>query len=168
MPISRQRQDMGTKRIIEGDEENIRKAFSKDLFTDARLLDNPLILRNVDEDAINKCRLSLYGQQSRLVARHSYRTEEYDQMEKCRDTHHDTRLDARDFALEQSVEEIYFNYYGHGYNDSPVIDRPGAPYTCPCGLKMAMNAKSFPPECPKCKRLTPIGELMRDGVMKSR
>ena len=42
--------------------EEVRKQFQKDLFQDCIQLDSPLLLRNVDEDAINKCRLSLYGQ----------------------------------------------------------------------------------------------------------
>lgn len=156
---------MGKKRYIETDEETVRQAFRDDLFTDALTLDTPLMMRNVDEDAINKCRLSIYGQQSDLVKRHSIKTGDYDQMEKNRASKGDYRLDAREYALEDSVEKIYFDYYGHGYNDSPVIDRPGAPYVCPCGLKMAMNAKTFPEECPCCHRLTPVGELIRDGVM---
>lgn len=156
---------MGRSRHIETDEEEIRKAFKEDLFLDARLLDNTLMLRNVDEDAINKCRLSLYGQQSDLVKRQSLKNGDYEQMEKNRASKGDYTLDAREYALEDSVEKIYFDFYGHGYNDSPVIDRPGAPYVCPCGLKMAMNAKTFPEECPCCRRLTPVGELIRDGVM---
>lgn len=146
--------------------EEVRKQFQKDLFQDCIQLDSPLLLRNVDEDAINKCRLSLYGQQESLVKRHSVKTGDYEFMEKNRATKGDYKLDAREFALEDSVEKIYFDFYGHGYNDSPVIDRPGAPYVCPCGLKMMMLAKTFPEECPKCHRLTPMGELIRDGVMR--
>ena len=157
---------MGRKRYIETDEETVRQAFKDDLFTDALTLDNPIMLRNVDEDAINKCRLSIYGQQSSLVKRQSIKSGDYDQMEKNRASKGDYKLDAREFALEDSVEKIYFDYYGHGYNDSPVIDRPGAPYKCPCGrVTMGMNAKTFPEFCPTCGRITPMGELIRDGVM---
>lgn len=157
---------MGKKRYIETDEETVRQAYKDDLFTDARIMDSPILLRNVDEDAINKCRLSQYGQMRDLVKRQSIKSGDYEQMERNRATKGDYGLDAREYALEDSVEKIYFDFYGHGYNDSPVIDRPGAPYVCPCGLKMAMNAKTFPEECPSCHRLTPVGELIRDGVMR--
>lgn len=158
---------MGTKRYAETHVEDVRRCFAEDLFTDARLLDSSIMLRNVDEDAINKCRLSIYGQESSLVKRHSIKTEDYEQMEKARATKGDYKLDAREYALEDSVEKIYFDFYGHGYNDSPVIDRPGAPYVCPCGrVKLGMNAKTFPERCPCCGRLTPVGELIRDGVMR--
>lgn len=153
-------------RYSESNVEDVRKTFKEDLFTDSRLLDNALICRNVDEDAVNKCRLSIYGKTRDMVKRQTVKSGDYDQMEKNRATKGDYKLDAREFALEDSVEKIYFDFYGHGYNDSPVIDRPGAPYICPCGLKMLMNAKTFPEECPKCHRLTPMGELIRDGVMR--
>ena len=129
-------------------------------------MDSRIPLRNVDEDAINKCRLPQYGQMRGLVRNHSLKSGDYEQMEKNRASKGDYRLDAREYALEDSVEKIYFDFYGHGYNDSPVIDRPGAPYVCPCGLKMSMNAKTFPEECPSCHRLTPVGEPIRDGVMR--
>lgn len=153
-------------RYSESNVEDVRRTFKEDLFTDSRLLDNNLICRNVDEDAVNKCRLSIYGKTRDMVKRQTIQSGDYDLMEKNRATKGDYKLDAREFALEDSVEKIYFDYYGHGYNDSPVIDRPGAPYVCPCGLKMMMNAKTFPEECPKCHRLTPMGELIRDGVMR--
>lgn len=158
---------MGRKRYIENDEETLRLSYKEDLFSDARLLDSPLLLRNVDEDAINRCRLSIYGQMSDRVKRESIRNGDTEFMEKCRASKGDYSLDAREFALEDSVERIYFEHYGHGYNGSPVVDRPGAPYACPCGrVKMAMNAKTFPQQCPACGRLTPLGELVRDGVLR--
>lgn len=153
-------------RYSEANAEDVRKTFKEDLFTDARLLDNDLICRNVDEDAVNKCRLSLYGKTRDMVKKQTVKSGDYDMMEKCRATKGDYKLDAREFALEDSFELIYFNYYGHGYNDSPVVDRPGAPYKCPCGrVSMQMNAKTFPEFCPTCGRITPMGELIRDGVM---
>ena len=88
-------------------------------------------------------------------------------MQKARETQKWAgAVDARSFALDQSLEEIYFNYYGEGFDGGPVIDRPGASYVCPCGLKMMMEPKLLPPQCPTCGRLTPIGKLQRDGVLK--
>lgn len=158
-------QGMGRKRYIENDEETLRKAYKEDAFIDAYTVDSPVLLRNVDEDAINKCRLSMYGQMRSKIQKESIRNGDDEFMERCRDSKGDYRLDAREFPLEDSLEKIYFDYFGHGFNDSPVIDRPGAPYKCPCGrIKLGMSAKNFPERCPVCGRLTPLGELIEEGV----
>lgn len=152
--------------------ENLRKSYMKDLFTDSRLLSNAAIARNVDAEAVNKCRLSTFGQMGSLNRRMIYRTEDYEDMEKARDKKVDAtkladKADAREFGLDQYVEEMYFNYYGHGYDGGPVCDRPNAPWICPgCGLKVMMSMKLMKTECPICKHITPIGELKRDGVIK--
>ena len=88
-------------------------------------------------------------------------------MERARDTQNGYDVDARSFALEDSIEKIYFDYYGEGFDGGPVMDTPyKGNYTCPCGLKMLMGAKMLPDECPKCHRLTPMGRLKKDGVIR--
>lgn len=151
--------------------EALRKSITNDIFTDSRLMDTPLLLHTVDADIVTKTRLSTYGQMDRLNRHMINRTEDYTDMEKARDTRIDSskldnKLDYRQIGLDQSLEEIYFNYYGHGANDSPVPDRPGAPYKCPCGTKMMTGWKTMPLQCPRCHRLTPAGELQRDGILK--
>lgn len=152
--------------------ENLRKSYSQNLFTDARLLSNSTIARNVDAEAVNKCRLSTFAQMSGLTKHMIHRTEEYQDMEKARDksvlaSKLDDKLDPREWGLDQYVEEVYFNYYGHGYDGGPVCDKPNAPWICPgCGLKVMMSMKFMRTNCPICKHITPIGELKRDGVLK--
>ena len=152
--------------------EDLRKNYSNDLFSNARLLSNANIARNVDAEAVNKCRLSMFGQMSSLTNRMVNRSEDYEQMEKARSksvdaSKLDDKLDPREFGLDQYVEQIYFNYYGHGYDGGPVCDRPNAPWICPgCGLKVMMSMKLMRTNCPICKHITPIGELKRDGVIK--
>lgn len=142
--------------------EALRKEFCKDLAQNARILDSPLLLRHVDEDVVNKTRLSFYDTYSKEIAKTTVRTGDYDDMEKARDTKHECGLDSRDFALESQFEVEYFNFYGHGYNGSPVVDKLGAPYKCPCGVSMEMTMKAAPEFCPICHRITPFGELKRD------
>lgn len=152
--------------------ENLRKNYSNDLFSNARLLSNSNIARNVDAEAVNKCRLSMFGQMSSMTNKMANRSEDYEQMEKARSKSVDAskledKLDPREFGLDQYVEQIYFNYYGHGYDGGPVCDRPNAPWICPgCGLKVMMSMKLMRTNCPICKHITPIGELKRDGVIK--
>lgn len=151
--------------------ENLRKNIMKDLFTDSRLMNTSTLLHVVDEEPLEKCLLSTYGQMKSLTDRYIQHSEDYTDMEKARDARVDAAkaakvLDPREIGLEQNLEEVYFNYYGHGAHDSPVPDRPGASYACDCGLKMMMGWKRLPLQCPKCRRITPTGELKRDGVLK--
>lgn len=142
--------------------EGLRKEFAKDLTVNARIFDSPLLLRHVDEAAVNKARLSFYDTYSRDIRKMSVSTGDYNDMEKARDTKHECGLDARDFGLDQQFEQEYFEFYGHGYNGSPVVDKIGAPYKCPCGVSMEMTMKAAPEYCPVCHRITPLGELVRD------
>ena len=58
---------MGKKRTVEEYEEVVRKSFNNDLYTNCRLIKNDVIARNVDVDAVNRCRLSQYGQLHRSI-----------------------------------------------------------------------------------------------------
>ncbi len=152
--------------------ENLRHSFEDNLFTRARLMNSDTLLHVVDEDALTKCRLSTYGQMRGLNKHMIHRTEDYADMEKARDARGvsasklENRIDCREIGLDQNLEEIYFNYYGHGSNDSPVPDRPGGSYKCECGTRFMMGWKGMPTECPRCHRLTPVGEMKRDGILK--
>lgn len=152
--------------------EALRRDFTKNLFDRARLMNSDTLLHVVDEDALTKCRLSTYGQMDSLNKHMVNRNGDYDDMEKARDARGisasklENRIDSREIGLDQTLEKIYFDYYGHGSNDSPVPDRPGGTYKCECGTKFMMGWKGMPTECPRCHRLTPVGEMKRDGVLK--
>lgn len=154
-----------TTRITQQFEEDLRREINRDLFTDSRLMSTASLLRNVDEDALNKCRLSQYGQMRALNQRMVTKTEDEEDRERAsgRQGNYDP---VANLPLYEDIEKIYFDTYGEGFDGSPVVDRPGAPYTCPCGMKMLMLAASLPDECPRCRRLTPLGKLIRDGVLR--
>ena len=144
--------------------EQLRKSID---FTDMRLMSTAALARNVDAEAVNKCRLSLYGKQSEMIRRMTTRSEDYEQMERARASKGDYSLDAREFALEDNVAQIYFNYYGHNFYGGRVVDSPDKGWTCPhCGLKHMMSLKTLPPYCDRCHYISPIGEMIRDGVMR--
>lgn len=157
---------MMTNRYAESFEEALRKNISRDLFTDSRIMSDAALLRNVDEDALNKCRLSTYGQMRSLNQRLITRTGDEEDVQKARAKRGDYKAFAAEMPLEDDVERLYFEYYGENFSGGPVVDRPGAPYICPCGLKMMMVASALPEECPRCHRLTPVGKLIRDGVLR--
>ncbi len=154
-------------RIRENYHEAIRKDFANDLSYNARILDTPLILRHADAEAINKARFNYFRIMEEEAKRMTQSTGDADDMEKCRASKGDYKLDCREFSLHSNFEQEYYNFYGHGYNGSPVVDKPGAPYKClGCGVSMEMSMKTAPEECPICHRLTPLGEMVRDGWNK--
>lgn len=157
---------MGTyQRAREQFREDLRKSMVN--FNDMRLLSNRTLGRHVDADVVNKCRLSLYGQQTRMVNKMVNRSGEEEDMERCRSTKGDYRLDAREWALGDNVAAIYFNYYGHGFYGDPIVDNPQDGWTCPkCHLKYSMSLKTLPEYCKRCDHITPIGEMVRDKVMR--
>ena len=105
------------KRRHEDFREALRKDFMKDLWNDERVMSDSALTRVVDADAICKCRLSRYGQQSSAVAKMMYKTEDYNDMQKARDAtfnRNDKHILARDFDLDQNVAALYFNAYLQG------------------------------------------------------
>ena len=154
-----------TTRIHQQFEEDLRKAISKDLFTNARTMSDTCIRNFVDDDALNRCRLSTYGQMRRMTNDMATKTEDEEDIERAR-RKVGNYSPLQNLALGDNVEQIYFETYGESFDGGPTVDRPGAFYTCSCGLKMMMPAMSLPNECPRCRRLTPLGKLVEDGVLR--
>ena len=102
--------------MVSRSNEAFRQALEKDirknLFTDARVMHTGAIGRVIDAEEINKCRLSLYGQQSEKIKKMTHRTGDYDDMEKIRSTYGDYRINPAYFDLEDNLCVLYFNTYG--------------------------------------------------------
>lgn len=162
------------KRQQEAFSEALRKQYSRNIYSDVRLLDTDTLLHHVDAEEVNKHREYLSKQMSSSVRRTTERTGDAEDMERFRDTKGDYRPDAREWPLDMTPEQVFFDYYGHGFpspsypDGSPVMDWPGAGYDCPCGfVKMRMVSTTMPHKCPKCGRITPMGMIYRDQVWKS-
>ncbi len=145
-------------------EEQLRKDIDYD---DMRTLPTDLLERNCDVDTVNRFRDSLYRQESRIIRRMTERSGTADEMEKYRATKGDYEIDAREFALHDNVAWIYFNYYGENFEGGEIMDNDKAPYECPgCHLKYGMTLKQIPERCLRCGWLTPLGRLIKDGVLR--
>ena len=157
---------MGTNRI----NEDIHERFLKSIdWNDYRIMSPQFLARNADEDAVNKCRVSLYGQQSRGIRKVIERTDDYYDMEKARDTANAGTVDARTIGLDEDIALMYFHFYGHNFEGGPIVDNALDGWTCPyCHLKYKMDLKTLPLECKRCGALTPLGELKRDGAFRRR
>jgi len=156
------------KRGNEEFRENLIKSFMTDMWNDERIMNDQLLGRMVDNDAICKCRLSRYGQQSKAIQKFTQRTEDYNDMQKAADSNRAAGAiyDSRDFNLEDNVAMIYFDYFGTGFYGEPFPSKD-TKYICRgCGLEMRMSLKMMPENCPKCGRETPLGELYKEKVLK--
>lgn len=143
--------------------EDLRKSFTYD---DIRLMDSRALARNVDAKVVEKTRLSIYGSQSEQIRKMTHSSEDYNDMQKARDTNKWGTLDARMFELEDNIPQIYYETYGQGFYGEPFPSKDGE-WICPkCGLKYAMSLKTLPLECERCRYITPLGELERDGTMR--
>jgi len=159
---------ISTKRRHEEFSETLRKNIARDLWNDERVMRDSSLVHAVDHDVLAKCRLSRYGQQSKLVSGFMHRTEDYNDMQKVKDEFRpaDKNIMARDFDLDQNVALIFFNAYGEGFYGEPFPSKDDH-YTCRgCGLKMMMSLKTLPERCPTCGRETPLGQLYKDKVLK--
>lgn len=143
--------------------EDLRKSVDYDTM---RLMDTRWLARNVDVDAVNKCRLRTFGEQSRATAKMAARTGDADDMEKARETMDNGTIDARAFALDENLAVTYFEHYGHNSEGGDIVDDPNY-WKCPfCGLKHQMGWKLLPDGCGRCGHLTPLGEMKRDGILR--
>ena len=155
---------MGINRINEDIHERFRKSVD---VNDWRIMGPSFLARNADEDAVNRMRLSLYGQQSRGIRKVIERTDDYYDMEKARDTANAGTVDARTIGLDEDIAVAYFNFYGHNFEGGPIVDNALDGWTCPyCHLNYKMDLKTLPLNCKRCGNLTPLGELKRDGALR--
>ena len=157
----RERFSMNIARSLEDDQ------FYNKLYKQARLLETPLLLRHIDEDVLNKSRLDIHRRESSAVRNLTRRSGDADLMERNRDRVKGYSQGANAFDLSESVEKLYFDKYGEGFNGSPVLDKPGTRWTCPgCGMRYDTSAKLLRDECRICNHVTPIGRLRRDGYLR--
>lgn len=152
-------------RYIENYREGIRKDSLSRLPDYIRCQDTSLLVRWVDAEAVSKARYAWAHKNQRATAKAMFKSGDAEDMEKYRASKGDYKLDSREFTLDDQFEQIYFDYYGEGYNGEPAMNRLGEPYRCPCGVSMEMNMKTAPPYCPVCHHVTPLGRMMEDGVL---
>jgi len=163
---------MGRNRERESFSANIARSLEDDqfynkLYRQARLLDTPLLLRHVDEDVLNKSRLDIHRRESNAIRTLTRRSGDAEMMERNRDRVKGYSKGANAFDLSESVEKLYFDKYGEGFNGSPVLDKPGTKWVCPdCGMGYNTSSKLLGDECRICGHVTPIGRLRRDGHLR--
>lgn len=151
-----------TTRMEEEFEELLRHDFSDN---DLMIQDPRMLQQWSDPEKANRVRQDIYNQKRRAIERMANRSGTTDLMERNRATKGDYRMDAREFALSDNVAEIYFNFYSENFEGGEVMDNSDDGYTCPwCKLKYGMSLKAMPDNCLRCRALTPLGRLKKDGA----
>ena len=151
-------------RAAEEFREQLRKDISED---DLRILSPDSLSRMADPDRVNRFRQQEYHQQSRQIADMTRRTGDYDDMEKCRATKGDYRIDEREFALEDNSAMLYCKFYVANCEGGEIMDNPNDGWVCPgCKLKYAMSLKGLPDRCMRCGWLSPLGRLKKDDAFR--
>lgn len=151
-----------TTRLEEEFEELLRHDFSDE---DMRIQSTRMLQDWSDPERANRVRQDIYDQKRRSIERMTSRSGTADLMEKLRATKGDYAMDAREFALSDNVAEMYFNFYGENFEGGEVMDNSDEPYVCPwCKLKYGMSLKNMPDNCLRCRALTPLGRLKKDGA----
>jgi len=138
-------------------------------FDDMRLMSPASLARVADADAVAKCRVRMFRDQSRQIERMVNGTGDADDMQKARDSWRaaGTGFDVRDFALSDNVAMIYYNHYGENFEGGEIPDDQNAGWECPgCHLKYGVSLKTLPDNCKRCGWETPLGRLRRDGVLR--
>lgn len=135
---------------------------------DIRLMSPDSLARIMDPEEVNRRRMDFHRQEARSIRRLVSKTEDGEDMERYRATKGDYSMDAREFALDDNVAVIYFNYYGENFEGGEIMDNVNEGYTCPgCKLKFAMSLKTMPDRCPRCGWQTPLGRMKKDGVFRN-
>jgi len=151
-------------------QDEFRDALARSItFDDMRLMDVRSLARVADADAVAKCRIRVFHDQSRAIEKMTISSGDYDDMEKARDSWRPagTGFDARDFALSDNVAMIYFNAYGENFEGGEIPDDANAGWECPaCHLKYKVSLKTLPDNCLRCGWQTPLGRLRQDGVLR--
>jgi len=146
--------------------DDLRKSITYD---DMRLLDTKTLARVADADAVAKCRVRMFRNQSRAIERYVNSSGDDDIMQKTRDSWKaaGTGVDCRDLALSDNIALIYFNHYGENFEGGEIPDNADMGWECPCcHVKYQINLSTLPDNCLRCGWETPMGRLRRDGVLR--
>lgn len=145
------------RRVTEAFEQSLEKEMTKNIKTYARTSGDPQVFaRRVDYEVVNKARNGQYFRECEARRRMRNWDVEMEDYENMRD-----KMEGLNPYLEvgyDSFAKKYFDFFGHGFNGSPIMDNEYKPWVCPhCHTKHNCPASGLPMRC-RCGHLTPMGE----------
>lgn len=153
------------RRVTEAFEQSLEREMTKNIKTYARTSGDPQVFaRRVDYEVVNKARMGQYFKEAEARRRMRNWDVELEELEKCRD-----KVEGLNPYIElgyDSFAKAYFDYFGHGFNGSPIMDNEYKGWVCPrCHTKFMGTASTMPSRC-KCGRITPMGEYIAAKVYR--
>lgn len=147
--------------------EKMRKDVKKNIQHSVKTTPTFKVARFVDQDVLEKTVLSQYGKYNSNMRKADYDEKQHAMRgRQSANTVWNDRLNAFDVPLNLSIEGLYFNTFGHGFRTEQPDSMHQAIFCPKCGLKYLGDPALQDLRCPRCKALTPIGELVEAGVYK--
>lgn len=153
------------RRVTEQFEQSLEREMTRQIKSLARTNSDPRVFaRRVDYEVVNKARNGQYIREAEARRRMRNWDVEMEEYENCRD-----KMEGLNPYMElgyDSFAKAYFDYFGHGFNGSPIMDNEYKGWTCPrCGTKYMGPANTMPAHC-KCGGVTPMGEYIAAQVYR--
>ena len=147
--------------------ELMRKDVKRNLDHSVKVAPTCKVGRFVDQQVLEKTVLSQYGQYKTAMRKADYDEKQHAMRgHQAQNTVWGDRLNVFDVPLNMSVEQAYFDTFGHGFR-TKLPDSMHQAIFCPkCGLKYVGDPAVQDLHCPRCNALTPIGELVSVGAQK--
>ena len=161
---------MGKNYYRDSFRQDLDATVRRDIFTNARIIDSPMLLRSVDQEVVNKARMGRMFRESASIRRMDKNDMEEEWREKQR-SRTDIKRDRHVFEMSLAdmayLPVLYYNTYGVGHNGSDCVDEDSQGWTCPhCHSKIMCTLASLDPYCPRCGETTPMGRMIEDGVLR--
>lgn len=147
--------------------EKMRKDVKKNLQASVKSSPTYKVGRFVDQQVLEKTVLSQYGQYKSAMRKADYDEKQHAlRGQQAQNTVWDDKLNVFDVPLNMSVEQAYFDIFGHGFRTNLPDSIHQAIFCKHCGCKYVGDPAVQDLRCPRCGALTPIGELVEAKAYK--
>lgn len=155
--------------VMDGQEiaEKMRKDVKKNLNANIKANSTFKVGRFVDQQVLEKTVLSTYGQFKSNMRKADYDERQHAmRSQQSANTVWGDKLNVFDVPLNMSIEQAYYDLFGHGFR-STLPDSMHQAIFCPkCGCKYLGDPAVQDLHCPRCGALTPIGEIINAKAYK--
>ena len=147
--------------------EKMRKDVKKNLQASIKSTPTFKVGRFVDQQVLEKTVLSQYGKFKTNMRKADYDEKQHSQRgHQAQNTVWNDRINVMDVPLNMSVEQAYYDTFGHGFRSELPDGMHQAIFCTHCGCKYLGDPAVQDLRCPRCGALTPIGELVEAKVYK--
>lgn len=147
--------------------EKMRKEVKNNLQHTVKVTPTFKVARFVDEQVLEKTVLSQYGKFKSNMRKADYDEKQHSMRgHQAQNTVWNDRINVFDVPLNMSIEQAYFDTFGHGFRTEHPDTIHQAIFCKHCGCKYVGDPAVQDLKCPRCGHPTPIGELVEAKVYK--